>query len=244
MRQRDRYLQMNDKPETFLVQAPPVEPGQIPTPRKRRSAICVAISVLALVVVGAIAAFVSLWLWLFISLAPRPWVVRNAPPPALIAAAEAGDSEAISRLLDQGEFVDVQAFENADWPDGMTALMVAVHQNNRGLAELLLNKGATIALTTPMGDSAIHFSAPDTLHLLLGYGADINAKTIHGQTPLMLAAVQARETKDLTMVRMLLEAGADVNARDNYGRTTIGVLRTWPDPDPEAITLLQEAGGR
>jgi hypothetical protein len=46
------------------------------------------------------------------------------------------------------------------------------------------------------------------------------------------------------MVKLLLEVGADVNARDSQGRTVIGVLKTWPDLDPELIRTLQEAGGR
>ena len=46
------------------------------------------------------------------------------------------------------------------------------------------------------------------------------------------------------MAEALLDSGADVNARDHYGRTAIGVLRTWPDPDPEAIRIIEEAGGK
>ncbi len=60
----------------------------------------------------------------------------------------------------------------------------------------------------------------DTLEvaeLLLGAGADPNARDKNGQTPLMYAA----ENGDLAMIRWLLEHGADPAVKDDLGETAL-----------------------
>jgi hypothetical protein len=192
--------------------------------------------------------FVLMWLWLFISLMPLPlpWLERNAPLPALHVAAAAGDVEAIDRCLQAGDSIDLQAYGCPKWPDGTTALMIAAHNGDIETAEAILDRGANIGLVDirRAGYSAIHYASPAAVALLVDRGADINAKTAHGQTPLMIAAIRARDTQDFNGVRLLIDIGADVNARDNEGRTAIGVLRTWPRPNLELIKVIEEAGGK
>ena len=64
--------------------------------------------------------------------------------------------------------------------------------------------------------------------MLLDRGADINAKTNSGDTPLHTAAKQrveekllfrSQRDKDLATIRFLLDQGADVTARNSEGKT-------------------------
>jgi ankyrin repeat protein len=58
---------------------------------------------------------------------------------------------------------------------------------------------------------------------LLNAGADIDAKSGSGNTPLTLAARQ----NQAEACALLLEKGADVNAADNYGRTALIYAAIW-----------------
>lgn len=58
--------------------------------------------------------------------------------------------------------------------------------------------------------------------LLLGHGADANARDAAGHTPLYFATHQ----RDLEMMTLLLEAKADPNAKDNAGETLMAAVNT------------------
>jgi hypothetical protein len=73
------------------------------------------------------------------------------------------------------------------------------------------------------------------LRLLLEHGADINAQTAFGQTPLYVAFGSGR----LEMVRLLLEHGADVEAKDKDGKTALQKAA-----DGEVVKLLREHGAK
>lgn len=206
---------------------------------------------IALIAIGSIGGamlivlgpFLCLWLYLAYSIMPRPWDAPNTPMPALHAAVLAGDVQAIDQCLQTGDPIDLQVYDNAQLYDGTTPLMVAASRGDAVMTKALIDRGANIHLNVARIGQAIHAATGKALEVLIDQGANVNARDGFGQTPLMRAAIRARTTKDLSDVRLLLDAGADVNARDSYGRTAIGVLQTWPDPDPEMIRLLEEAGG-
>ncbi|KAI3376318.1 hypothetical protein L3Q82_016800, partial [Scortum barcoo] len=69
-------------------------------------------------------------------------------------------------------------------------------------------------------------SSPHTfscLRYLLEHGADVNATTDSGTTPLHLAASEGF----LDCAEILVQAGADVLARDNTGHTPLDLARIW-----------------
>ncbi len=70
------------------------------------------------------------------------------------------------------------------------------------------------------GYTAQHFAVASArpvewLKLLLDAGADVNAASRHGVTPLMLAA--AAGANGVANMRVLIERGADVRASDARG---------------------------
>ena len=67
-------------------------------------------------------------------------------------------------------------------------------------------------------------------------GADVNAKGLYEQTPVIYAAMFG----SADTVRILLEHGADVNARESLKGDT-GLDKTG---DTEIVRMLREAGGK
>jgi len=145
-------------------------------------------------------------------------------------ATQAGQKEIIELLIAKGADV------NAKGVDGSTPLHVsAVMKGRKETAELLIAKGADVNAkdkdgTTPL-DRAIkdkkisdllrnHGGKYSSIHIpsvagnveavteFLSNGADVNAKTKLGQTPLHMAALAGH--KDV--VELLISKGADVNA--------------------------------
>ena len=68
--------------------------------------------------------------------------------------------------------------------------------------------------------TALHWAVTDPakVRLLLLKGADVNANTADGRTPLHLASMSPAGAP---IVEMLLEAGGDVNARSIVGTTPL-----------------------
>ncbi len=74
--------------------------------------------------------------------------------------------------------------------------------------------------------------------LLLGHGADVNARAQDGRTALHLAV--RRQTHDSELIQLLIKGGADVKIADRHGTTPLheAAMRL----DPQALDLLIRAG--
>ena len=83
-----------------------------------------------------------------------------------------------------------------------------------------------------------HFKDGSILRLLLEHGADINAQSRGGRTPLHWASTY----KTLEAVRVLLENGADVEAKENAGKTALQEAADMGRD--EVVKLLREHGAR
>jgi uncharacterized protein len=74
----------------------------------------------------------------------------------------------------------------------------------------------------------------DVVKLLLGKGADVNARNNINGTALMLAAPLG----DPGTAKLLLEKGAEVNIRNDYGYTALMYMAASERNDPELIKAL------
>jgi ankyrin repeat protein len=87
------------------------------------------------------------------------------------------------------------------------------------LAELL-GAGADPSVVDKQGFTPLHFAAqsldPGAVRLLIDAGADIEARNVHGATPLLVALTNVRDSEG-DAVRILLDAGADPDAANDAG---------------------------
>src|SRR5262245_42243960 len=126
-----------------------------------------------------------------------------APDTALTIAAESGDAASIRTLLARG------ADPNGKDTHGLTPLVRAARRGHYSAAEALLDGGADPNLfdsiwTRPGWSplmNAVHKSQPRIVRLLIDRGADVNARTTDGTTPLALS-------EDQEIAAMLRSAGA------------------------------------
>lgn len=103
-----------------------------------------------------------------------------------------------------------------------TALHIASRRNSGEFCELLLKYKARFSLGR-MGRQAIHEAArsgSDSLQCLINHGANVNAATAVGVTPLHVGA------SNRSTIYSLVQAGADINSKDTGGRNAAFFLLT------------------
>lgn len=138
-------------------------------------------------------------------------------------------AEEANAILNLG-LIDV----NVKNDQGMTPLNMAVMNETLEVAEVLLKRGADVNVKDKNKCSPLHnacilryekFTSRDEafVGLLLEHNADINARTVLGNTPLHYAS-QYGTTR---MVELLIGAGADLNSKNNYGCTPFDVCHNY-----------------
>jgi ankyrin repeat protein/mono/diheme cytochrome c family protein len=125
------------------------------------------------------------------------------------------ESHAFSRALTTDK-----AMARAADAAGSTALMHAAYAGTVEMMATLIDAGADVNAANDRRATALHWAITDPakVRLLLLKGANVNAKTVDGRTPLHLAATLPTGTP---IVEMLLEAGADLHARSIVGATPL-----------------------
>ncbi len=161
-------------------------------------------------------------------------------------AAEGGQIGVVKALLDRG------ADPNALGPHGMTPLHVAAASQQPAVARLLLEHGAkpSLAIGDEWGNTPLllavayvkekdawvftsfgavattargHAPSQELIDILIDAGADLNAGTAKGNTPLHIAAYKGYTG----VVSLLLARGADRTARNAGGLTPEALARLY-----------------
>jgi uncharacterized protein len=157
----------------------------------------------------------------------------------LFNAIELNNHSKVSALLDEG--ADANGKNYMD----QTPLMRAVIFGSYECAKVLIERGAKVGAEQIANNStALHDVAAESrgsakmAQLLIQAGADVNAKTSGGYTPLLVAAGRGKTE----VVKVLLEAGADVHATGESGYTALVLAQSRGYL--ETARLIQKYAGK
>ena len=151
---------------------------------------------------------------------------------ALMAAAGVNNSEAASILLNAGAPVDHDLIMR-------TPLIIAVTEGGYQVAGTLLQAGANPNYMSSFDWRPLHYtmkienSYDDLMFLLIHFGADIDAQTNLGVTPLHRAAGFCHGSA----VKILVQYGANLAITEKYGRTA--AQRAIEAGCPEVADLIR-----
>lgn len=158
---------------------------------------------------------------------------------SLITAAQQGETDTVTRLLEQG--ADVHATNER----GVTALIAAAYQNHVQVAEILIDAGADVNVQDITQQSAYLISTSDgfleLLQLTLEAGADVTSLDSYNGTGLIRAADRGH----VEIIEELLKTDINIDHVNNLGWTALleaiilgdGGLR-----HTDVVRLLVEAG--
>lgn len=86
--------------------------------------------------------------------------------------------------------------------------------NDPRVARELIRAGANVNAKSDIGLTPLHGASAEITELLISAGADVNAASGSGLTPLLLS-------RDTRVIGQLLSAGADPNAKNQFGFTLL-----------------------
>ena len=126
--------------------------------------------------------------------------------PALFYAARDGEEAMVKLLLEHGASCEKKG--------RYTPLSLAILHRQRGVVQLLLEKGVDVEVViktgrTPLIDAVVK-GEDAIVQMLLEKGANLEASDASGMTPLIWAASEG----NAAVVKMLLEKGADLEPQD------------------------------
>jgi ankyrin repeat protein len=176
----------------------------------------------------------------------------------LMLAAQNRSRDMVRLLLDRGADPDARTW------NGMTALMMAARTGDIDVLEALIEQRADIDAADPKRGQtalmwAIAYRHPEAAKLLIGRGADVDARTVRlreDYTPMELEAYTANVSGteqggytplifatrygDLESARALVEAGADIDAVSAADGPALVVAAAYGHED--IALMLLEAG--
>lgn len=127
-------------------------------------------------------------------------------------------------------------------PGGATPLMIAALYADASLMKAVLDAGADPNVGNDVGATALHWSVADIekVRLLIARGADVDARSRDGRTPL-LAAAAVRDNS--AIVSLLLDKGANPSAFSGAGVGPITAIAEAAKQGDEAMVRLLIARG-
>jgi hypothetical protein len=153
----------------------------------------------------------------------------------LLSAAAEGNTLEVIKIVSSGS-VDV----NANYNDGMTALMQASYYGQTETAVKLVELGAGVNTKDSYGETALMFASQkghtETVSKLVEMGTKINEKSYSGATALMSAASSGKTET----AAKLVELGAQLDAKNVYGMTPI--MFAASNGHTETVVTLAEMG--
>ena len=171
----------------------------------------------------------------------------------LAAAAMAAMAASFAGCVAGGPMSAAGGWDNAcaqDWVDGAefseshgfwryhadSEIVGACLGRSRALANRRGDDGET-----PLHMAALNSTGADVLETLVRHGAETDARTGRGETPLHWAVGKGRShVYDPAIIEVLLDNGADVNARDRDGNTPLHLASF--DKDPGIVGVLLRHG--
>ncbi|MGY3229012.1 ankyrin repeat protein [Luteibacter sp. HA06] len=151
----------------------------------------------------------------WLSWATWPLPRRALRAADLPAAAGAGDTQAVDRLLELGFGVDTRDAQ------GATALLRAAGAGQRDVVAHLLSAGADPTIVAASGitplAAAVNARRESVVELLLAQGVSVDQRLPGDATALMIAATLGYPE----IADTLLAHGADANAEDAHGHTAL-----------------------
>ena len=162
-------------------------------------------------------------------------------------ACNSAELERASELLDVRR--EIEAVEKLDRHPrdayGNSPLHDVARRGLLQVAELLLDEGSyDVNLANGMGDIALHMSAAaghvTMSKLLVEHGAQVDAQTSWGMTPLWWSASGGDGRKHIQVARFLLARGADINVRTTANQTIL--MEAARQGHADMAQLLVDAG--
>lgn len=142
----------------------------------------------------------------------------------LFEACKNGSIEQVESLLTQRQLWIFKKFKVSSCDKyGCTSLHYAASGAQKGIAELLIAKGADVNVKDDNGGTPLHATCysyrghKDIVELLIEKGANVNAKDKCNRQPLHNACSSWRND----LVELLITKGVDVNAKDDNGETPL-----------------------
>lgn len=121
------------------------------------------------------------------------------------------------------------------WP-GATALIYACDRGREDVVEYLIEQGADIEAKTDNGHTPLYMDNVDVVKILIDNGAEVSFR-VGFSTPLHTAIFN----DNLEMVKLLVESGADINIQAS---TLFETPLTYAEGKAEIVEYLRSVGAK